>query len=133
MIRSIHLYESIYTVCPNKKETPVLSVRYLHCHVIFNQTIYALLSRAFSLLSFDTKHNDDISMHDWKGPSLTRACQNWFAQNNSVDMTKFRLANPCRNKESKHKKHDKRDKRYANEYLFNTSLCSETWQTPLSL
>ena len=26
-------------------------------------------------------------------------------------MTKFRLANPCQNKESKQKKHDKRDKR----------------------
>ena len=47
-------------------------------------------------------------------------------------MTKFRLANPCQNKESKQKKHDKRDKRNANECLFNTSLCSETWQTPLS-
>ena len=47
-------------------------------------------------------------------------------------MTKFRLANPCQNKESKNKKHDKRDKRNANECLFNTSLCSETWQTPLS-
>ena len=46
-------------------------------------------------------------------------------------MTKFRLANPCQNKESKHKKHDKRDKRYANECIFNTSFYSETWQTPL--
>ena len=44
----------------------------------------------------------------------------------------FRLANPCQNKESKQKKHDKRDQRNANERLFNTSLCSETWQTPLS-
>ena len=26
-------------------------------------------------------------------------------------MTKFRLANPCQNKESKQKKYDKRDKR----------------------
>ena len=34
-------------------------------------------------------------------------------------MTKFRLANPCQNKESKHKKHDKlRDKRNANECLY---------------
>ena len=50
-------------------------------------------------------------------------------------MTKFRLrlANSCQNKkESKQKKHDQRDKRNANECLFNTSLCSETWQTPLS-
>ena len=46
-------------------------------------------------------------------------------------MTKFRLANPCQNKESKQKKHDKRDKRNANGCFFNTSLCSETWQTPL--
>ena len=29
-------------------------------------------------------------------------------------MTKFRLANPCQNKESEQKKHDKRDKRNAN-------------------
>ena len=48
-------------------------------------------------------------------------------------MTKFRLANPGQNKESKQNKRDKRDvKRNANECLFNTSLCSETWQTPLS-
>ena len=46
-------------------------------------------------------------------------------------MTKFRLANPCRNNESKQKKYDNRDKN-ANECLFNTSLCSETWQTQLS-
>ena len=46
------------------------------------------------------------------------------------NMTKFRLANPCQNKESKQKKHDKRDKR--NRMSFNTSICSETWQTPLS-
>ena len=37
-------------------------------------------------------------------------------------MTKFRLANPCQNKESKQKKHDKRDKGNANECLFNTSI-----------
>ena len=48
-------------------------------------------------------------------------------------MTKFRLANPCQNEESKQKKHDKREKRNANECLFNTTLCPETWQTPLSL
>ena len=47
-------------------------------------------------------------------------------------MTKFRLANPCQNKECKQKKHDKRDKINANECLFNTSLCSEMWQTSLS-
>ena len=46
-------------------------------------------------------------------------------------MTKFRLANSYQNKESKQKKHDKRDKRNANECLFNTSFCSETWQTPV--
>ena len=33
-------------------------------------------------------------------------------------MTKFRLANPCQNKESKQKKHDKRDKINANECFF---------------
>ena len=42
-----------------------------------------------------------------------------------IDMTKFRLANPCQNEESKQKKHDKRDQRNANECLFNTSLYSE--------
>ena len=35
-------------------------------------------------------------------------------------MTKFRLANPCQNNESKQKKHDKRDKRNANEYVYST-------------
>ena len=33
-------------------------------------------------------------------------------------MTKFKLANPCQNKESKQKKHDKRDKRNTNECLY---------------
>ena len=33
------------------------------------------------------------------------------------NMTKFRLAYPCQNKESKQKKHDKRDKRNTNECL----------------
>ena len=46
--------------------------------------------------------------------------------------TKFRLANPCQNKESKRKKRDKRDKRNADECLFNKTLCSEKWQTLLS-
>ena len=32
-------------------------------------------------------------------------------------MTKFKLANPCQNKESKQKKHDKRDNRNTNECL----------------
>ena len=47
-------------------------------------------------------------------------------------MTKFGLANPCQNKESKQKKHDKRDKRNANECLINTSFYSEKWQNLLS-
>ena len=47
-------------------------------------------------------------------------------------MTKFRLVNPCHNKESEQKKPDKRDKRNVNKCLFNTSLCSENWQTLLS-
>ena len=37
-------------------------------------------------------------------------------------MTKFRLGNPCQNKESKQKKHDKSYKRNTNECLSNTSL-----------
>ena len=32
-------------------------------------------------------------------------------------MTKFRLANPCQNKECKQKKHDKRDKRNAKKLI----------------
>ena len=48
----------------------------------------------------------------------------WYDQVQTV------LANPYQNKESKQNKHDKI--RNANECLFNTSLCSETWQTPLS-
>ena len=32
-------------------------------------------------------------------------------------MTKFRLANPCQNKESKQKKYDKRDKRNAFQHI----------------
>ena len=45
-------------------------------------------------------------MHDWKRMIWTHACQNRFVQNNGVEliMTKFRLANPCPNKESKQKK-----------------------------
>ena len=57
-------------------------------------------------------------------------CAEWWCW---VDMTKFRLAYPCQNKESKQKKHDNRDKRNANECLFNTSLCSEMWQTPFPM
>ena len=48
-------------------------------------------------------------------------------------MTKFRLAKPCQNKKSTEAEETKRrSKRNANECLFNTSLCYETWQTPLS-
>ena len=46
-------------------------------------------------------------------------------------MSKFRLANPCQNKESKQKKHDKRDKINANECLFNTFICSEIVAGPV--
>ena len=38
------------------------------------------------------------------------------------NMTKFRLANPCQNKESKQKKHDKRDKRNTNECFQHVPL-----------
>ena len=120
---------------PDKKRKPVLSVRYLHCRPSFNQTICSIFKGIFSSFIWYQTH-DDISMHDWKGTIWTRACQNRFAQYNGVDcwidMSKFRLANPCQNEESKQEKHDKRNKRNANECPFNTSLCSETWQTPLS-
>ena len=85
--------------------------------------LYASLWRAFFSSFIDTKHMM-ISQ------CMTEKEQ--FKLLHWVDMTKFRLANPCQNKESKQKKHDKRDKRNANECLFNTSLCSKTWQTPLS-
>ena len=51
------VYSSYIYRVSQKKRKPVLSVRYLHCHASFNQSI-ASLSRAFSLLSFDTKHDD---------------------------------------------------------------------------
>ena len=35
-------------------------------------------------------------------------------------MTKFRLANPCQNKESNQKEHDERDKKKAIVYVFST-------------
>ena len=63
-------------------------------------------------------------MHDWKGIIWTHACQHQFVQSNGVElyMTKFRLANPCQNKESKQKKHDKRDNRNAKLNVSSTRL-----------
>ena len=125
----------VNTVCPNKKENPFYhAVRYLHWHARFNETIYLIIKGIFSSFIWYQTH-DDISMRDWKGIIWTHACQNRFAQNDGVefDMTKSRLAYPCQNKESKQKKHDKRDERNANECLFNTSLCSEMWQTPFPM
>ena len=131
-------FKSTNTIqCVPQKRKPVFSVRYLLCHARSIQTIYFIIKSIFSSFIWYQTHND-ISMHEWKGTIQTHACQKRFAQNNGVpvcwvDMTKFRLANPCQNKESKQKKHDKRDKRNGEECLFNTSLCSESWQTPLTI
>ena len=105
--------------CVPIKRKPVLSVRYLHCHARFNQTICFIIKGIFSSFIWYQTH-DDISMHDWKGIIWTHACQSRFAQNNDVELiwTKFRLAYPCQNKESKQKKHDKSYKRNVNECLF---------------
>ena len=116
------------------KRKPVLSVRYLHCHARFYQTSMRSLSSAFSLLSFDTKHmmisqcmndKEQFKLMHVKIDLRRIMVLSWYYQSQTIP-------NPCRNKESKQKKLDKRDKRNANECLFNTSLCSETWQTPLS-
>ena len=120
---------SCYIQCVPIKRKPVLSVRYLHCHASFNQIICFIIMGIFSSFIWYQTH-DDISMkitenqpfNSWMSKSI---CAEWCW----VDMTKFRLANPCQNKESKQKKHDKRN---ANECLCNTPLCYEMWQSLLS-
>ena len=47
-----------YTVCPNKKETPFVSDIFIATQGLIK---HASLSRAFSLLSFDTKKRMMIS------------------------------------------------------------------------
>ena len=59
--------DSIATVqCIPIKRKPVLSVRYLHCHARFNQTICVIIKGIFSSFIWYQTH-DVISMHEWKG------------------------------------------------------------------
>ena len=130
------LYAHIRPIqCVPIKRKLVLSVGYLHCHARFNQTICFIIKGIFSSF-FNLLPNTWWYLNAWLKRNNLNSCMSksicaeywrW------VDMTKFRLANPRQNKKSKQKKHDKRDKGNANECLFKTSLCSETWQTPLSL
>ena len=52
--------------CVPIKRKPIFSVRYLHCHARFNQTIWFIVKGIFSSFIWYQTH-DDISMHDWKG------------------------------------------------------------------
>ena len=109
-IRSASTMEHIQ--CVPIKRKPVLSVRYLHCHARFNQTICFIIKGIFS--SFILTPNTWWYLNAWLKRNDLNSCmsksicaEKWCW----ADMTKFRLANPCQNKESKQKKHDKRDKR----------------------
>ena len=51
--------------CVPIKRKPGLSVRYLHCHASFDQTLCFIIKGIFS--SFIWYHTHVISMHDWKG------------------------------------------------------------------
>ena len=125
-------YDGVIQCVPIKRK-PVLSVGYLHYHARFNQTICFIIKGMylfFHLIPYTWWYlNAWLKWNNLNSCMSKSICAELWCW---VDMTKFRLANPCQNKESKQKKHDKRDKRNANECLFNTSLCSETWQTPLS-
>ena len=105
-----------YTVRPNKKETRFISeISSLPRKI---ETNYASLSRAFSLLSFDTKHiMISQCMNEREQFKLMHVKNDLRRIMVLSTMTKFKLANPCQNKESKQKKHDKRDKRNTNECL----------------
>ena len=118
-----------YTVCPNKKETRFineitsLSRKFSSNNMLHYQghfLFFHLIPNTWWYLNAWLKRNN---LNTCMSKSICAEYWCW------VDMTKFRLANPCLNKESKQKKHDKRDKRNANECLFNASFCSETWQT----
>ena len=69
--------------------------------------LYASLSRAFSLLSFDTKHIRISQCMNERDQFKLMHVKNLFWRIMVLKtMTKFKLANPCQNKESKQKKHD---------------------------
>ena len=75
------------TVRPNKKETRFISEISPLPRKIQTIKLYASLSRAFSLLSFDTKHMLIFQcMTEKKRFKLMHACQNRFAQNNGVEL-----------------------------------------------
>ena len=123
------------TVCPNKKETRFINE-------------ITSLSRKFSsnnmlhyqghFLFFHLIPNTWWYLNAWLKRNNLNSCmsKSICAEFNGVELiwpsSDYIVANPCQNKESKQKKHDKRDKRNANECLFNTSFCSEMWQTQLS-
>ena len=58
-------YEDNVIQCVPIKRKPVLSVRYIHCHARFNQTMCFIIEGIFSSFIWYQTH-DDISMHDWK-------------------------------------------------------------------
>ena len=72
--------------------------------------LYASLSRAFSLLSFDTKQMMIFQCMTEKEQIKLMHVKIDLRKIGVEFMTKCRLASPCQNKESKQKKHDKRDK-----------------------
>ena len=105
------------TVRPNKKETRFISeISSLPRKIETNCMVH--YQEHFLFFHFDTKH------------IMTSQCMNEREQFKLMHvkndlrrimvlstMTKFKLANPCQNKESKQKKHDKRDKINTNECL----------------
>ena len=52
--------------CVPIKSKSGLSVKYLHWHAYFNQTIWFIIKCIFNSFIWYQTH-DDISMHDWKG------------------------------------------------------------------
>ena len=117
----------LYIQCVPIKKEPVyqwdifiatqvlINMLYYHGHLLF----FHLIPNTWWYLNAWLKRNH---LNSWMSILI---CAEWCW----VHMTKFRLANPCQNKESKQKKHDKRN---ANECLFNTPLCYEMWQSPIS-
>ena len=103
-----------YTVRTAKKRKPrFISMRYqsLPSHIMWNKLYAVLLSRAFSLLSFDGGQTTIMisqCMNEREQFKLMHVKNDLRRIMVLSNMTKFRLANPCQNKESKQKKHDKR-------------------------
>ena len=88
-----------YTVRPNKKETRFISDDIFIATQDWNK-LYASLSRAFSLLSFDTKHiMISQCMNEREQFKLMHVKNDLRRIMVLSTMTKFKLANPCQNKE----------------------------------